>query len=304
MTPSIRQLRAFSAVARLGSFVEAARLMHVTPAALSLLIRELETAVGLRLFDRTTRRVVLNEPGQRYLQAAERVLSELHRADQVAEDLRSQRTGVVRLAMTQVMHWVLLPPVLRDFHARWPQVRVEAADVPTHEIVAAVETGQADLAISFVVPAGEALELQPLFRSRVHAILHPRHALARRRRLAWDALQGEPLIFIGRGSELRIRAELPPQLQLVSGHEASHTITALARVAADGGVAICAGYVAPMLALHGLRAVPLTAPVLDRPFVLYRNRTRPPSPAVQALAEFLRDHFAPWADRPIEDVLA
>lgn len=304
MSPTLRQLRAFSAVAELGSFVEAARLLHVTPAALSLLVRELESGLGFRLFDRTTRRVALSEPGQQYLRHAERVLAELRRAERFAEDLKHQRTGVVRIAMTQVMHWVLLPPVLQAFQQRWPQVRVEPADVPTHEIVSSVETGQADLAISFDVPASEVLERTPLFHSRVHAVFHPSHPLAGRKRLNWAQLQGEPLIFIGRGSEMRIRAELPPALTLVSRHEVNNTITALGLVAAGSGVAVCAGYVQPMARLHDLRCVPMAAPVLDRPFVLYRHRTRPPSPAMQAFSEFLTAHYASLRTQPVEAGLA
>lgn len=303
MNLSIRQLRAFSAVAELGSFVEAARLLHVTPAALSALVRELEGTLGFRLFDRTTRRVVLSDPGRQYLQYAERVLADLHRAEQFAQDLRQQRTGVVRIATTAVMTWVLLPPLLRAFQQRWPKIGVELVDVPTHEIVSSVETGAADLAISYVVPVGEALEATPLFVSRVHAVLPAGHALAAKASLPWRALNDQPVIFIGRGSELRIRSELPGAVQLRSRHEVQSTITALALVASGGGVAVCAGYVAPMAALHGLACVPLRQPVIDRPFVAYRHRSRALSPAVETFREFLREQFAQQGARRVEDAL-
>lgn len=303
MQISIRQFKAFFAIAQLGSFVEAARSLHVTPAALSLLIRDMETELGFRLFDRTTRRVLLTHAGQQYLHYAERVLTDLRRAEQFAEDLRLQRTGVVRIAMTHVMNWVLLPPVFRAFSQQWPQVRIEPVDVPTHEIVQSVETGLADLAISFRVPVSDAVEVTPLFASRAHAVLPHDHPFAGRKRLPWKALKDQPIIFIGQGSELRIRAELPEHIELHARYEVSNTITALGLVASGAGVAICAGYVWPMAQLHGLHSVPLEQPVANRPFVLYRNRSRTLSPAVQTYRDFLVEHYTRLGGLPVENRL-
>lgn len=303
MQISLRQYKAFSAIAQLGSFVEASRSLHVTPAALSLLIRDMESELGFRLFDRTTRRVVLSHSGQQYFHYAERVLVDLRRAEQFAHDLRLQRTGVVRIAMTHVMNWVLLPPVFRAFQELWPQVRIEPVDVPTHEIAQSVEVGLADLAVSFRVPVGDGVEVTPLFTSRAHAVVPHDHAFAGRKRLPWKALHEQPIIFIGQGSELRIRAELPQTIEMHARYEVNNTITALGLVASGAGVAICAGYVWPMAQLHGLRCVPLDQPVANRPFVLYRNRQRTDSPAVQAYRDFLIGHYAGLGTDPVEKSL-
>ena len=300
MSVSLRQLKAFSAVAQSGSFVDASRLLHVTPAAVSAHVRELEGVVGFRLFDRTTRKVSLSDAGRQYSHYAERVLADLRKAELFADDLCARRTGVVRIAMTQVMNWVLLPPVFRGFQQRWPQIRIELVDVPTHEIIASVETGEADLAVSFQVPVREIVEATPLFSSMVHAVVPADHAFAKRRRLAWADLADDPVIFIGRGAEMRIRAELPARIRLRTRYEASNTISALSLVASGAGIAICAGYVWPMARLHQLGTVQLTAPVANHPFMLYRNRSLPMSPAVQAYRDHLIAHYAPLADKPIE----
>ena len=268
---SFRQLKAFSTIALLGSFVEASRTLHVTPAALSLLIRDMESELGFRLFDRTTRRVALSHAGQQYFHYAERVLIDMRRAELFAHDLRLQRNGVVRIAMTHVMNWVLLPPVFRAFQLQWPQVRIEPVDVPTHEIVQSVETGLADLAVSFRVPVGEAVEVTPLFTSRAHAVMPRDHPLASRKRLPWKALHNQRVIFIGQGSEIRIRAELPDSIELHARYEVNNTITALGLVASGAGVAICAGYVWPMARLHDLVCLPLEQPVANRQFLRRDN---------------------------------
>ena len=77
---TLRQLRAFAAVAKLGSFTAAATRMHLTHSALSVLVRELERELGARLFDRHTRRLLLTEAGHELLPYATRVLADLEQA--------------------------------------------------------------------------------------------------------------------------------------------------------------------------------------------------------------------------------
>src|SRR5262245_31445355 len=113
MDIKIRQLRALDAIVRLGSFVEAARVLHVTPAALSLAIRELEDRLGFSVLERTTRSLRLTEAGRGYLPLAQRVLTELEDADRFAEALQMGH-GVVRVATTQVIIGSLLAAVLPE----------------------------------------------------------------------------------------------------------------------------------------------------------------------------------------------
>ena len=300
---TLRQLRAFVTISRLGSFVEAARTLHVTPSALSIVVREFEAALGLRVFERTTRRVALNEAGRRYLPYAEQVLADLQRAERLAEDLRGGRTGVVRLASTALLGWAVLPQALAGFRAGWPSIRVELLDVPADGIVSAVETGLADLAINLSTPSARDIQATPLFHSRVHLVCPRGHRLARRRRVAWRELADEALIVIGKGAEMRLRADLPPDLPLPVRHEVSNTISAMALVAAGAGLAICSGYGRPATRLHGLAMPLLEAPVIDRRFLLYRAASSPDSGAAEALHGHLLRHFAARGDQPLDDGL-
>jgi DNA-binding transcriptional LysR family regulator len=301
---SFRQLRAFTTIARLGSFVEAARALNVTPAALSILVRALEDTLGFKVFDRTTRRVAMSDAGQQYLQYAEQILVDLRRADLFAQDVQNRKTGVVRIATTAVVTWTLLPHAFAAFQKLWPDIRIEPIDGATDQIMNAVESGLADLAINFKVPVGEALEATPLFASRAHVVCTSRHRFARRKSVPWAELNGEPVIFIGRGSEIRIQSELPATVHLSSRYEVSNTSTALALVASGAGVAVCSGYVRPMTQIHNLKIIPLAEPTIDRPFMLYRNRTRAMAPAVAEHRAFLLKHFSQVAPGAcVEDAL-
>jgi DNA-binding transcriptional LysR family regulator len=303
MNVSFRQLRAFTTISRLGSFVEAARAMHVTPAALSVVIRDLEETLGFRLFDRTTRRVDLSEVGRQYFQYAEQVLLDLRKAELFAQDVAQRKTGLVRLATTQVVTWVLLPPAFAAFNKKWPDIRLEPIDIPTDQIISAVEGGQADLAINLERPVADNIEALPLFQSRQYLICTSRHRFARRKSVRWDELANEPIIVVGRGAELRIRSELPPGLVLQMRHEAANTSTALALAASGAGSVICAGYVKPLSRMHDLRSIPLCEPTMVRRFTLYRNRARSTTPAVREHQAFLLDYFARTGAGFIEDTL-
>jgi len=303
MNVSLRQLRAFTTIARLGSFVEASRALHVTPAALSIVIRDLEDTLGFRVFDRTTRRVDLSEVGQQYFQYAEQVLIDMRKAEMFAQDVTQRKTGVVRIATTQVVTWVLLTPAFAAFQKKWPDIRIEPIDIPTDQIISSLERGQADLAINFDTVVGEHMEATPIFHSREYLICASSHRFARRKSLRWSELAAESIIFVGRGAELRIRSELPADIVLNARHEVGNTSTALALAASGAGLVVCAGYVKPISRMHDLRAIPLSEPEMMRRFMLFRNRQRAITPAVREHQAFLLEYFARTDGRPVEDVM-
>ena len=123
MNVSLRQLRAFVAVAELESFTGAAQQLHITQSALSLLVKDLESELGIRLLDRTTRSVRLAEAGHAFLPFVVGVLEDLERAIDSVADLRDLKRGVARIAAPQLMSLTLLPTALAAHRARHPGPR-------------------------------------------------------------------------------------------------------------------------------------------------------------------------------------
>lgn len=265
--------------------------MCLSPAALSLLVSTLERETGLHLFHRTTRRVDLSEQGHAYLPHAERALDEMRSAHRMADEIRLQRTGHVRIAMTPLMQLAVLPPVFAAFRKQWPQVSLELVDVPTDQILSSIDAGQADLAISFAMPVASGLDAERLFSSRLMAVLNPAHRFAARKNLRWSELSGEPLIFIARNMELRVRSELPPEIELNVRHSTTNGVTAFALVASDTGIAIVPAYARALVAVHSLHTAQLVQPVIERRFMLYRRHVAAPAPGVQICRQFLLDYF-------------
>lgn len=299
-TVTLRQFRAFVTVAELGSFIHAARVMNVTPSALSILIGELEQAVGFRVLDRTTRRVAVSAAGQQYLPYAQRVLRDLESAQRCAEDLRSQKSGVVRIATSQVVAWTLMPPVFSAFRELRPDVRLEPLDLPMDQVLPSLEEGQADLAITLAQATDRELQSIPIFGSRVHLACRADHPWGARKLLRWKALVGEPLIFTGAETPQRIMAALPQGLVLERARQVEHAGTALALVASGFGNAICAGYVRPMGAMHGLKVIPMEQPTVVREFAIYYSGRRAPPPSVEGFRDFIVEYFRNRQHQPIE----
>ena len=150
---TLRQLRAFAAVADQGSFTAAATRMHLTQSALSVLVRELERELGARLFDRHTRRVLLTEAGQELLPYATRVLADLEQAAGAVAGLRDKSRGRLRLAVPQLMASTLGARAIAAFHRQHPGIAIELHDTPTDQLVAQVLAGEVELAIGVEVPA-------------------------------------------------------------------------------------------------------------------------------------------------------
>ena len=302
MNVTLRQLHAFVSVAELGSFVAVARAMHVTASALSTLIGDLEEGLGFRVLDRTTRRVQLSASGQQYFPYAQRVLADLESAGRCALDLRSGKSGLVRIATSQLIAWTLMPPVFAAFRAIQLDVRLEPLDLAVDEILPGLEAGRADLAITLHAAAAE-LQAVPAFVSRVHLACMASHRWAARKRLRWADLVDEPLIFTGIDTPQRINAALPEGPVLQAARRVEHTGTALSLVASGFGSAICAGYVRPMCAMHQLAMIPLVEPVMERQFSIYTQRRRALPPAVEGFREFLVSWFGRTGGRFVEQTM-
>src|SRR5688500_5626984 len=124
MNITLRQLQAFCTVARLGSFTKAANALHTTQPALSVQIGQLEDALGLRLFDRTTRTVAITRVGEELLPRAERTLAELAGIVDSASGLGAKNAGRIVVAALPSVASSFLPEAIASFRAKFPNVQI------------------------------------------------------------------------------------------------------------------------------------------------------------------------------------
>ena len=310
MNPTLRQMRAFVALAKTGNFTLAAQYMHVTQSALSGLIKELEQTLGVRVVDRNTRRIALTETGNELYPLFSQMIDDLDRALANIADQAQLRKGIVRVAVPQLMACTLLPQVIAAWRTRYPDIGISLSDSPVEAVTTRVLSGETDFGIGPERDGAPQLEARELMEMPFEAVVPTNHALAKHSRLGWSDLAAHPLITLrgqfterlladmGRDAkEDTARADSLRDVALRPAHEVTYMTTALAMVASGLGVTVCMPYAAPLVRLHGLRMLPLDAPVLTRRFFVYTREQRSLSPAAAAFIAFLYE-WVGAADNP------
>lgn len=289
--PTLRQIDCLLAIRDTGGFSRAAERLGLSQPALSAQIRELEAQLGLRLVDRTTRRVALTPAGAAFATRAAAGLAELDRAEAEARGLARLDAGSLRLAAPPLLAAGLLPQVMATFAARHPGIALTLADLPTDDIVARLRDGRVDAGIGTFPPGLPDLDARPLFRDALMLFAPPHHPLATAADPpGWAALAEAPIVALGRESGLRLLADMAfdsAGFPLRPAQEVGQIFTALALVAAGFGVAVLPGYarIAPQAA--GLAARPLPGPAIVRQISALTPRDRSPPPALAAFLETL-----------------
>jgi DNA-binding transcriptional LysR family regulator len=295
MNMTLRQLRAFVAVADRGSFTGASRQLHLTQSALSVLVRQLERELGVRLFDRSTRHVSLAEPGRDFYPFALRVLNELDHAVTSVGNLRDKKKGLLRLAAPQLMACTLIPPVIAGFTAAFPDVDVKLYDTPPDQMLGAVTAGQVEVAVGPDGDAEQALEKRPLLRDRHWLICRADHPLTRKRNVRWADLADSPFVAPTRDFMPRLQLQLEQAgrgVRIVPAHEVSYMTTAMGMVAAGLGVTACPSYSAPLAKAYGLAMRLLVEPQFYREICIYSLARKSLSPAAEAFVGFIQTFVA------------
>ncbi|MFD0535085.1 LysR family transcriptional regulator [Actinomadura luteofluorescens] len=175
----LRQLEYFVAVAEEGGFGVAAERIGIVQSAVSQQVRRLERELGVRLFDRTTRRVQLSGAGERLLPEARAVLAALHRTRQVAADVRAGVDGVLRLG---TVHGPgdRIYRVLSELAAVAPRVQVRPRRLALSDRLSAVRSGELDAALIRALSDAPGLELLPVWTDPLYVALPAGHPLAQR----------------------------------------------------------------------------------------------------------------------------
>jgi DNA-binding transcriptional LysR family regulator len=285
----LNDLQAFRAVAELSSFRKAAESIHISQPAFSRRIEKLEDALGVRLLDRTTRRVNLTAVGRDFDRKVAQLRDELDTTLLGIRGVAATRMGEVTIACVPSTVYYYLSQVISRYHERYPKVRVKVFDASANEVLSAVARGEADFGLNFIGAQESDIEFKPLREERFVAACRRDHPLAKKKRVSWAELAAYDYISVGKASGNRLL--LDQALAGVAGrpesiYEAQHVTTLLGLVEAGLGVAAV-----PAMAMPGadhplLVSVPLFDPVVTRKVGLIRRKGRSLSPAAQRLYEF------------------
>ena len=200
----IRQLRAFTAIAETGTFTAGAQRVHVTQAAVSMQIRQLETELGAPLFIRAPRRVILTEAGEALLERARRILREHDVAVAEIAELAGAERGRLRVGSASAMVSAdPLPEILKELRERHPRAEVTIVSGTSEALVRHILAGELDMAFVSLPVEARGIQTEGLSRDELVAIASPRHRLAKQKVISVFALAGEKLILGERGGNTR-----------------------------------------------------------------------------------------------------
>jgi DNA-binding transcriptional LysR family regulator len=288
----IHDLQAFVAVAERGSFRQAATDLFLSQSALSRRIEKLEEALGVKLFERTTRRVQLTNVGQTFLVNVRTALDSLEDAVLGVADLAAHRTGTVTLACVPSAVWYFLPDVLTRFSARFPRIRVRVHDESAQDVLNLVLGGEADFGINFTGAENPEIVFEPIYVESYVLAMRRDHPLATRSSLSWKETVDERYISVAKSSGNR--SVLDAALAGIEKHpviscEVNHVSGVLALVDAGMGVAAVPGLSVLPGKQDGIVGVPLVNPEIKRTLGLICKRGHSMAPAARTLFEMLTE---------------
>ena len=192
------------AIAETGTFTAGALRVHVTQAAISMQIRQLESEIGARVFVRAPRHVILTEAGEQLLRRARHILREHDAAlDEIAELAGAER-GRLRIGSASAM--VLteqLPSILKDLRKQHPAAEISVISGTSEVLVDQILAGEVDIAFVSLPVDVRGIKTERLSEDQLVAIASPRHRLAKQKTISAYTLAGERLILGERGGNTR-----------------------------------------------------------------------------------------------------
>lgn len=294
---SLRQLRAFLAVAQASSMTRAAEKLHLTPSALSMLVRGMEGDLGVRLFDRTTRRLVLTDAGLEFLPTVELVFAQLEAGIAALHNTQHVKAGRLRVAASPLLASALFPKVIASFRLHHPQVKVTLLDAPVASLPDLVRRGEADIAVCTESSDAADLMATPVYTDKLMLVCPSAHRLAQRREVEWQDLLDEPLILMCHGSGLRAlvdKAFSKWNKNIQPAYEVSQVATALGLVSEGEGISVLPSYAIlrakTLASTHVVTTVDLVSPSVSREIVTLTKEGAETTPAVLMFLDQFKKH--------------
>ena len=297
MNISLRQLRAFATIGQLGSFTRAADALHATQPALSAQLNELEGALGVRLFDRSTRSVTITQAGRELLPVVTKILDDVRLVQTHARDVAQKNIGRVVIAALPSVSSTLLPQAVVRFRARYPGVAITLRDALAERIARMIRDDEVDFGLTSAPAADPGLDFTPLASDRMVAILPRNHPLATAKRVDLGQLLDAPLILMDRDSSVRrIVDQACAALGRIAtpAYEPAFMATAIGMVRAGLGATLLPSSALEIASASDLVVHALDDPHLTRQLGVLRKKQRAHSPAASAFIAELATFAADW----------
>lgn len=292
MPVSLRQLRAFRAVAEAASFTGAAERLNLTQAAVSMLIRQFEEELSVPLFVRTGRGARLTEFGTQIRPTVMRVLSDVQNINDSAADLRSLQRGHLRVAVPQMLGCSWLPGVLGAFRALYPDVEVSVMETAGDGVIEMVARGDAEIGIGPERPLINGVSAEFLWEVPMQLVVRAGSRLGQAAEApALEELEQSRWInYSDDFSEMLHRTLLGNRsMPAAQDMRVTGLMSAMAMIGTQDFVTVAPAYAGIFADVFGLRFLNFEGPASRRRFLQYLRARHDLSPAAEAFLALARD---------------
>ena len=287
VTPDLRQMRYFTAVADHGSFTRAAQDLHVAQQAVSQQVKALEQLLGVTLLERSSRRVKLTPEGVVFLADCRRVLAGADRAARRVQAAARGEAGTLRLVYTLVSAFETVPVLLERLGKDFPLLKVEAREVFGGDIPTLLLDDGCDVALAPLTSYPQGIRQRTIRREVVRVAVGERHRLAQSEQIELGSLRDETL-------ELWPHEMAPGYYDAVIA--ACHTAGFEPKIDQHGAGATVWGYIAEG---RGVGLV-VSSLIEQLPRGVKLGDLAPPRPMLTVNAVWRQDHEIPALDRLFE----
>lgn len=298
MKLTFRQLEVFAATSRAPSFSEAAKRLGVAQPSVSAAVRKIESDLGVRLFDRTTRSLKLTPEGRALAAVAEDLVRDVETALESIGQRLGGRRGRIAIAALPSIAASLLPDVLRDFAHDFPGIEIGVWDVLHDRAVSMLHDGVVDFAVTTQPASFAGLRFETLGSDEFHLVCRPDHPLAGQGSISWRNLAKYPFVAMAPTTSVRRftdAAFMDNGLVIQPRYEVEQVPSAAALVAAGLGITALPILAMALFDKSRLASRPLRAPAIRRSIGILTVEDRPLSLPARALISMLngaRTHAA------------
>jgi len=284
---NLRQLEVFHAIMQTGSVTGAARDLNVTQPAVSNVLKHTEQQLGFKLFERIGGRLSPTPEATALLPDVGEIFGRIGTLRRYVHDLRDGRTGRIVVATSPTLVNAFLPRAIARFRRDNPAVRIMIQSLPTPLAVERVARREVDLGLVYAPVADGAVEAEDLVVTEIACVVPRRHPMARKRRVALQDLQGEPLISLGSATRIGLLIDEDCRRAGVQaleiGIEASSSLAACLMASEGAGIALVDRATSLTGTFGDLAFLPLDPPIRVTVQLIY-PRDRPRSRAATQLA--------------------
>ncbi|NGP45954.1 LysR family transcriptional regulator [Bacillaceae bacterium SIJ1] len=201
----IRHLTYFIEVAKCRSFTRAAENLFVTQPTISKMIKNLEDELGVELFERSRKQLVLTDAGRLILEKAQTIHQAFEHLQQEIDDLVGLQKGHLRIGVPPIMDGEQIIRLLGEFHQKHPHITFELFESGAKKIEQGIQDDQLDAGITVLPTLDEHFHSFTFLKEELMVVIPPSHPLANRKQIKLEHLQNEPIIMFNKDFALNDR---------------------------------------------------------------------------------------------------